>query len=58
MIKEEKHGVTTWDTPYILPKDFQEKVCDKHDELSWITDLFNPDTPSTSTEGATQHVIE
>ncbi len=49
MIKEEKYNVDTWDTPYILPKDFQEKVCDKHNELSWIQDLL---TPSTGTPNA------
>lgn len=51
LIKEEKYSVETWDTPYILPEDFQEKVCDKHDENSWIKDLL---TPSTEVEPVTQ----
>lgn len=41
MIKEEKYKVKTWDTPYILPKNFKDKVCDKHNEGSWIKDLLN-----------------
>lgn len=41
MIKEENYDVTTWDTPYILPENFMEKTCDKHDETSWIKDLLN-----------------
>ncbi len=55
LIKEEKYDVTTWDTPYILPKDFQEKVCDKHDENSWIKDML---TPSTGTESETTPAAE
>ena len=51
LIKEEKSGVTTADTPYILPKDFKDKVCDKHNELTWIQDLL---TPSTGVQPNTQ----
>jgi len=55
LIKEEKYGTATWDTPYILPKDFKEKVCDKHDEFSWIKDLL---TPSTGAPAETQPALE
>lgn len=40
MIKEEKYNVKTWDTPYILPENFMEKTCDKHNETSWIKDFL------------------
>ena len=55
LIKEEKYNAETWDTPYILPKDFQETVCDKHDENSWIKDML---TPSTESTGETQPTAE
>ena len=55
LIKEEKYNAETWDTPYILPKDFQEKVCDKHDENSWIKDML---TPSTETQAETTPAAE
>ena len=47
MIKEEKYDVETWDTPYILPENFTDKTCDKHDENSWLKDLLGTTSPGT-----------
>ena len=47
MIKEEKYDVETWDTLYILPENFTDKTCDKHDENSWLKDLLGTTSPGT-----------
>ena len=58
LLKEEKYDVETWDTKYILPKEFEKKKCDKHNKQTWeeqqqSTEQENTTIPTETTEGTT-----